>query len=324
MADDFTPTFPPLPPEDRLAAVAAALITLRLNNADRVTLIAAEDRLCTLLADIRRRAPADAIRLAGGLVSATHARAVTDRSDNPVLMIVAGIDPAALMWPIREMLARKRPARCGSGGTFSTKIGDHQFTLHNAYYSFAHSVREDFSGGLITRDGRPFCYVAMHDTHGDGVFFVYGDKPDDAVDVGDIEKAFGRPSPFSVFDLFLSLAVPYFRQKVLVRHLLRRVLYTDGAVLYQQRVRADEMANAIAALRADGYQDDAIVNSVYARDGWSAALQLFDSFTWIFSVPLEPAEIREALDAGMDLPPHLRRIAEGDRGSHGCGDGLLQ
>lgn len=323
MPDKTSLPLAPLRPEDQLAVAAASLVSLRIHNAERVFLLAVEEQLCTLLAAIRRRAPADALQLAHGLVSATYARAVVDSEDIPALMVVAGIQPAILMWPIREMLARKRPSRCGSGGTLSSQIGDHTFTLHDAYHSFAYSVREDFSGGLIMRDDQPFCYVAMHDVHGNGVFFVHGVDSNGTVDTAALEQVFGRPSPLSVFDLFLSLAVPYFRHNVLVRQLLRRVMYTDGAILYQQRVRTDEMAAAIAVLRADGYPEEAIVNSVYAIQGWYAALTMFDSFPWVFDVPLDPDQIREALDAGVDLPPHLRRIADSDRGTSGHDDGLL-
>ncbi len=324
MPDNTPLPFTPLPPEDQLASAAAALISLRFHKAERPFLLAMEEKLCTLLADVRRRAPADALRLASDLVSATHARAVTDRSDKPALTIIAGIEPAILMWPIREMLARKRPARRGTGGTFSRRIGDHTFTLHDVYRSHAYSVRSDFSGGLIACDDQPFCYVAMHGAHGNEIYFVRGAESGGAADTAAFEQAFGRPPPLGMLDLFLSLATPYFHHQALVRHLLHHVLYTDGTILYRQRVRTCGMAAAIAALRADGYPEDAIVNSVFARDGGVAALQLLDSFSWVFSVPLEPAEVRKVLAAGVDLPPHLRRIADSDHGPPGHGDDLLQ
>lgn len=314
----------PLPPEDQLASAAATLVSLRVHKAERVFLLATEEKLCTLLADIRRRAPADAMRLAEGMVAATVARAVADRSDSPTLMIVARIEPTILMCPIREMLARKRPARGGTGGTFKRFVGDHEFALHDAYQSFTYSVRRGFWGGLITCDDQPFCYVAMHDIYGSNIYFVHDTDSDCPVDAAAFEQAFGRPPPLGMFDLFLALAVPYFHHQALVHHLLRRVVYTDGTVLYRQRVRTDRMAAAIAALRADGYSEDAIVNSVFARDGWEAALQLLDSFSWVFNVPLEPAEVCKALAAGVDLPPHLRRIADSDHGPPGHGDDLLQ
>ena len=324
MVDDRTLPLFPLPPEDELAVAAAALVYQRLRNEVRPALSAAEDRLCEILAGIRRRAPTEAMRVAIAMASATHARALADAGDDadPVLSLVACVKIPSLLWPIREMLARKRPTRGGTDDLMSCQIGDHEFSLRDAYFSSTYSVRAEFMGGLITRDGRPFCYVATHDTYGHGLFFVHDAGTPVVVDTTVIDSAFKKPSPHSVFDLFFALTESYFGGNELLRRFRRHVIYTDGDWLYEQRVPADRMPIAIESLRTEGYSDAAILNCLCDTQGLDTALDLFNALPpVVFRVPLEPEQIRVAIDMGLDLPFHLRRlISPPDRAS---GDGLL-
>ena len=311
MSDDRTLPLFPLPPEDHLAVAAAALVYQRLRNAARPALSAAEDRLCDILADIRRRAPTEAMRVAIAMALATHARAqaITDHDADPVLALVACVKRASLLWPIREMLARKRPTRGGTDDLTDCWIGDHRFALRDAYLSSTYSVRAEFRGGLITRDGRPFCYVATHDTYGHGLFFVHDAGAPVVIDTTVLDQAFRKPAPDSVFDLFFSLAEPYFGGNDLARRLRRHAVYTDGEYLYERRVLNGEMKSAIDALRMDGYGDAAILNCVCDAQGLYAALDLFDALPpVVFRVPLDTDQIRAALNMGLVLPPHLRRL----------------
>ncbi len=324
MIDHRTLPLFPLPPEDHLAVAAAALVYQRLRNAARPALSAAEDRLCEILAGIRQRAPTEAMRVATAMALATQARAQTDAGQDvdPVLSLVACVKRPSLLWPIREMLARKRPTRGGTDNLMECRIGDHEFALRDAYSSATYSVREQFMGGLLTRDGRPFCYVAAHDMHGQGLFFVHEAGAPVVVDTRVLDQAFEKPAPGSVFDLFFSLAEPYFGGNELLRRLRRHVIYTDGDWLYEHRVPADRMPIAIEALRVEGYRDQAILNCLCDTQGLEAALDLFNALPpAVFRVPLEPEQIRVALNMGFDLPPHLRRLVSApDRAS---GDGLL-
>lgn len=324
MIDDRTLPLFPLPSEDHLAVAAAALVYQRLRNAARPALSAAEDRLCEILAGIRRRAPTEAMRVATAMALATQARAQTDAGQDvdPVLSLVACVKRPSLLWPIREMLARKRPTRGGTDNLMECRIGEHEFALRDAYSSATYSTHEQFLGGLIMRDGRPFCYVAAHAQYGQGLFFVHEAGSPVVVDTAVLDRSFKKASPDSVFALFFSLAEPYFGGNELARRLRRHVIYTDGDWLYERRVPVDRMPIAIEALRAEGYRDQAILNCLCDTHGLDAALDLFNALPLVvFRVPLEPEQIRVALAMGLDLPPHLRRlVSPPDRAS---GDGLL-